>query len=255
MVRSGFRVQVLGRALALIDALAVGPATAQELALSTGLARSTVFRLLADLERAGFTMHGADSRFRLGLKFLELGHVVQGQIPLTEVARDLLDQLRASTMLTVTLVVREGLDSVCIERLESPHAIRFSIAVGRRAPLHAGAQGKILLAYAPAGVLSEVLSRPLVRLASGTITNARALRAEIRRIRARGVATSDAEVNDGARGVATGVFDSSGVVTAAIGVAGPASQIRFTDGELLARVRTTATQISARLGHNTISRP
>lgn len=256
MVRRTFRVQVLGRALMLLDALVAGPASAQELARTTGIARSTAFRLLADLEQAGFVIHGADGRFRLGLRLLQLGSVVQSQNPLADIARDLLEDLRDSTELTVTLVIRQGLDSVCIERLESPHAIRFSIAVGRHLPLHAGAQGKVLLAYAPASIQLEVLSGSMPRLAEGTIRSPRILRSELQRIRARGVAVSDGEVDDGARGVATGVFDATGGLMAAIGVAGPTAQIRFTDGDLLAKLRATAAQISARLGHDaTASKP
>lgn len=247
MVRPAFRVQVLERALALLEALAAGPAGAQELARMTGLPRSTVFRLLGDLANANYATRDPDGRFRLGLKLLELGNAVHDQLRLTGVARTLLEALRDATSLTVTMTIREGTDAICIERLESPLAIRFTIAIGRRTPLHAGAQGRVLLAYAPAEVLDDVLSRPLARLAGGTITDAGVLSTNLALIRERGFAISDAEVNDGARGIAAPVRDRSGQVIAAIAVAGPVHQVRVRDRVVISKVVSAASELSALL--------
>lgn len=243
------RVQVLERSLALLDELASGPASAQDLARRTDVPRSTVFRLLGDLEKAHYAARDEDGRFRLGLRLLELGSAVHDQFRLTDVARTLLEDLRDATSLTVTLTVREETDAICIERLESPHAIRFTIAIGRRTPLHAGAQGKVLLAYAPSEVREDVLSRPLERMASGTITGLGVLRKDLARIRARGFATSDAEVNDGARGIAAAVRDSSRQVIAAIAVAGPIDQVHSGGKATISKVVAAADQLSALLHH------
>jgi len=62
------RVQSLGRALALLTALAERPGAAgvTSLAHQLGLPRSTVHRLLATLEEADFVVREPGRRYRLG---------------------------------------------------------------------------------------------------------------------------------------------------------------------------------------------
>ena len=64
------RVQSVERAVALLDAIAVGPArgsTAAELALACGINRATAWRLLATLEGRGLVDRDpATSRYQIG---------------------------------------------------------------------------------------------------------------------------------------------------------------------------------------------
>ena len=66
-----------------------------------------------------------------------------------------------------------------------------------------------------------MLSRPLERLAPGTITEPDVLRAELAEIRERGYATSMEETDAAAWGVAAPLRSADGIAIAAVGLAGP----------------------------------
>ena len=57
--------------------------------------------------------------------------------------------LRASTGETVQLAVLDGLESVYVDRLESPHTVRIFARVGTRLPAPTTSTGKVLLAALP----------------------------------------------------------------------------------------------------------
>src|SRR5713226_4300884 len=69
--------------------------SAPELARRLKVPRSTVFRLLATLERMGFVERNDSGRdFRLGMSVLRLGFEYLASLELTELGRPLLDRLR-----------------------------------------------------------------------------------------------------------------------------------------------------------------
>ena len=80
---------------------------------------------------------------------------------------------------------------------------------------------KVLLAYLRPDDIQQVLSRPLQRLAPGTIVDPDVLRAELVEIRERGYATSTEETDVAAWGVAAPLRSADGIAIAALGLAGP----------------------------------
>jgi len=97
---------------------------------------------------------------------------------------------------------------VYAEQLEGRHAVKQTVEVGAEAPLHLGASGKAILAFLPAD------ARPAA---------ARAIEADLERIRKRGYAASVGERIPGAASVAAPVFDRDGVV-GSISAAGVAAR-------------------------------
>jgi DNA-binding MarR family transcriptional regulator len=74
--------------------------SAPELARRLDIPRSTVFRLLATLERMGFVERADGGRdYRLGMSVLRLGFEYLASLELTEIGRPLLDRLRDETVL------------------------------------------------------------------------------------------------------------------------------------------------------------
>jgi DNA-binding IclR family transcriptional regulator len=88
------------------------------------------------------------------------------------------------------------------------------------APLYAGAPGRVLLAFAPAEVLDEVLAQDLLRITPSTPDETE-LRDGLGDIVVSGMATSDGELIEGSVAMATPVFREDGIV-GAIAVIGPA---------------------------------
>lgn len=85
------------KTLGLLDILSKGKRewTAAEVAKEANLPHSTAFRLLSTLEELRFIEYDAESRrYQLGLKLLELGHLVSQRLDLPSRAMPFLKSLR-----------------------------------------------------------------------------------------------------------------------------------------------------------------
>ncbi len=198
-----------------------------EIARALGLPVPTVHRILAALKRLGYvSQHEETRRFRLGLAALSLGERARAIADLRPVAlvplRRLSDATGETALLTVLTPERDR--SVCLERVETPQPLRLSVQPGRQLPLHAGASQKALLAFMPEEEIERQMSQPLERFCQSTITDPRALRRELKAIRARGWASSYEETNVGVWGIAVPVLSDTDVVCA-VGIAGPSPRL------------------------------
>ena len=128
--------------------------------------------------------------------------------------------------------------------------VRYSAPEGRRDALHAGAAGKVLLAYADSEIRDALLSQgPLTRITGNTIVDPQRLRDALGMIRRLNYGESDSERVSDVWSVAAPVFDVDGTVVAALGLAGPIS--RFNDRHRQAcreAVMAAAKNLSADLG-------
>lgn len=245
------QVASVGRALAVLDALAAGPGElgTNDIARRTGINASTVSRLLATLAAAGLVEHvGRSGRYRLGIRLVHLGHAVLSRLDVRELARPHLRALVQATDETATLSIAGDRAAVTIDFVRSPASVQSVAQVGRPSVAHATATGKVMLAFGgvalPAGRLEAYTAR--------TLTDRGALAAELDRVRARGWAESLGEREDDLNAIAAPVRDSDGELAAIVGVQGPAA--RFTTrtmGEALEALRHHAGAISDELGYVT----
>ena len=127
-------IGVLDKAFTIVDALEGGPRSLTELVAATGLARATAHRLAVALEAHGMVRRDDDGRFVLGHRLL----------PLAELARPALEQLRDDTGESVQLYVAQNGVRVCVLSLESPHGLRTIVPLGATLPLTVGSAGRVL---------------------------------------------------------------------------------------------------------------
>src|SRR5258708_7598061 len=123
-------VQVLDRAVRVLDALEARPQTLAELVASTGLARATAHRLAVALEAHGLVARDPGGRFVLGPALSRLGAAATEGPALASLAVPVLEGLRDATGESVQLYVRRGDERVCVVALESPHSLRTIVPVG-----------------------------------------------------------------------------------------------------------------------------
>src|SRR5581483_11816292 len=108
----------LSKAVLLLDHLAeVGEASARELAQALAEPRSSVYRLLGQLQVVGLVESGAGS-YRLAMKLLRYGSAVSAQLSERRVALPVMQRLHDETHLTVVLLVRSGSHGAVIERID-----------------------------------------------------------------------------------------------------------------------------------------
>lgn len=211
------------------------------------LPRSTTFRLLADLESAGYVRRDSPGTFALSLKLLQLAGSVLEHLEVRDIANPVLAQMAESSQRTAHVAVRDGLEAVCVARAESPNALKLTVPIGRRTPLYAGAAAKVLLAFAPDEVAEEVLSRPMPRLASRTPTTSTELRPQLNQIRLTEHVVTFSEVYEGAYSIAAPIRASTGAVIAALALGGIEVGSKHAHDELLRQVLHGARTISSRL--------
>jgi DNA-binding IclR family transcriptional regulator len=137
-------VGVLDKSVTVLDALADGPRSLNELVEATGVARATTHRLAVALEAHGLVRRDPEGRFALGVRLVALGRAAAEAIPLAAAAADALEALRDATSESVQLYVRQGDRRVCIAALESPHGLRTIVPMGASLPLRLGSAGRVL---------------------------------------------------------------------------------------------------------------
>ena len=151
------------------DGLSLG-----QIAKATGLARSTVQRLVGALEVEGFVMTQAGAPgVTLGRELARLGAAAH------ESARALfrphLQALSAATRDTVDLTLLTGGAPVVVDQITATAPLRVVSFVGRPLPLHCTASGKAHLSRLPRAEAEKLLRPPLQAYTRRTIVDPAAL--------------------------------------------------------------------------------
>lgn len=199
---------VPAKLLALLDAYSHEHVaySLSELARRTGLPIATAHRLISELASWGALERGEDSRYRIGLRLVELAALCPRGYGLRDVALPFMEDLYEATHQNVQLAVRDGLDGVYIERIAGRHAVPVLTRVGAHWPLHATGVGLVLLAHAPADIQEAVLAAPLATFTRFTISDPAELRRVLAEVRRTGFALSDRQITDDAFSVAAPVM-------------------------------------------------
>jgi IclR family pca regulon transcriptional regulator len=252
--KRAYRVEALARGLAVLSTfnLATAELSLAQIVASTGLSKSTAFRILRTLEEAGYLTRNAETlRYRPGLKVLELGFTALSSLGLRDVARPFLERLSRETGETVSLSLLDGLEVVYIDRVRNQSIVGVVLELGSRIPAHCASMGKAMLAHLPTEDLAALLeATPLAPCTTRSIVDPAALERELARIRRRGYAINDQELEAGLRAVAAPIRNHSGGVVAAINTTGSVrtiSRSRLTQ-ELAPKVGDAANRISRALG-------
>jgi IclR family transcriptional regulator, pca regulon regulatory protein len=245
-------VQSLARGLAVIRAF---DGTRPELGLSevsraTGLTRATARRLLLTLVRLGYVRQDGN-RFSLRPRVLELGYSYLSALSLPELAQPHMEALVAEVNESSSIAVLDDTDIVYVVRVPTSRIMSITIAVGTRLPAYPTSMGRVLLAGLGPDALADRLARMEMRaLTPMTVADVDALRDELDRVRGRGWAAVDQELEQGVRSAAVPIHDAGGTVCAAMNVSVHASRMTMQDlrKQVLPSLLRTAEAIEAELG-------
>lgn len=222
-----------------------------ELARRMKLAKSTVHRLTSTLVAEGFLEKNVvNDRYRLGLSLFALGTLVRRRMDISSEALPYLHELRDGTHETVHLAVLERTDIMYLFNLESQQAIGMRSYLGLRKPAFCTAEGRAILAFGPPALLAQVIQQGAPSSLPLTSVQAKALYKVLQEVRQQGFAIDDEESDTGMRGLAAPVWDASGTVIAAVGLAGPVQRLsKKTLRSFVPQVTVAAQAISTRLGY------
>ncbi|WP_423800778.1 IclR family transcriptional regulator [Neobacillus sp. SAB-20_R2A] len=198
--------------------------TLDEISERTGFSRSTAFRMICSLEKFGYIKRKQTSgevQFSLGWSFIEKSHLVVEQMDLREAARDIMKDLRDETGLSVQLAIRDGLDAVYIDKIESLKPIRVYPEIGRRAPLYAAACPRVLLAFLPENEQTKLLIKFAYRpITEKTMNSIEQIQQQLQTIKEKGYEISKGELHEGTIAIAVPIFDHYYSAVASLSVIG-----------------------------------
>jgi DNA-binding IclR family transcriptional regulator len=243
-------IQSVDRALDLLYALAraPGPVLLADLAASSGLGRSTAWRLLATMEARGLVDRDpATGGYVVGPG----AHVIAagaGERPLLQRARPVLGRLARETGETASFALPRRFGLFYVDQVDPPTRAAANW-LGIDLALHATSSGKAFLAHLEPSERHALLAQPLPRYTESTITDRRSLGAELDSTVRRGYATSAGELEDREYGVSAAVLDDVGRPLAVVGLWGPVE--RYPAGrfdELGARVAEAAAEVGVLIG-------
>lgn len=247
-------VQTLERAFDIIEIL--GNADyhlgISEIAQQSELPLSTTHRILTTLLKLGYVEQNPEtSKYTLGVRILQLRGAVIGKLNLAIVAMPIMKMLMNRVEETVHLAVYNEGEIIYIERVEGLKTQGMYTRIGKRAPVHCTALGKVLLSNLPESLwFDEVVNKRGLKIYSETtISSVEGLRLELQRTRDRGYAIDNGETGEKVRCVAAPIRDYTGQTVAAISISGPQTQVTWERIKILGEAVCHAAElISEKLG-------
>ncbi len=226
-----------------------------EISEELNLYKSNVHNILSTLENRGFVQKNPKTeRYKLGSKVFELGSVYLKDIGIREVAQIYIEELSNKYNETVHLGVLDKKEVISIENEESSHPLSNHIFIGERAPLHATAVGKAILAHLPANKQQEIINEGLTKYTENTITEPEELKNEIKKIKERGYAIDNEEHQRGVRCVAAPIKNYKGKVESSLSISGPSARLPIDNlKEIGPEISKICEEISYKLGYSKTS--
>ncbi len=224
-----------------------------ELCVDLKQPKTSLFRLLHTLERAGYVVQHDDG-WTLGEEsFRFSAHLEQARPPsdFPACARPVLERLTRETGETATLGIlsNSGTEMVYADVIESPSPLRFTVRAGNRRPLYSVAAGKALLAFAAPDVQEEYIRNTEFFPFTAETTRREQMPEALRAARQNGIVIDRNGIVDCASAIASPAFDRDGQILCAISVAGPTDRIDANRGRIEDLVREAGERLSRTLGY------
>ena len=239
-------IRAVGRALAVFDAFDSQhlSLSLQEIAERIKMPKTTAFRLVATLERAGFLIRMDNQRYSLSLKLARLGGLVRSTLSILDIARPVMVQVNEQVGETVALNALVGRERMVLNAIDTPSPLMSMLRPGERMPLLLGASGRIMMAYMKPEELQAVLKDNVRAPDFDRATFDR----ELARFRRQGYGITRGQRVPGLTAIAVPIFDIHDEVHYSLALTGPSVRIDPRDAELVEIMVGAGRDISTRLG-------
>ena len=217
-----------------------------DLARAAGLSPPTCHRILSALARHQFVAQSPDGRlYRLGLEFFRLGVKAADGPGLRQITRPSLIRIAAATGDIALLMVRSGLNSVCVDRLESDYLIEtLTGGIGGSVPLGVGTGSQAMMAFFEPAEREEIRAANMPRYARFGFFDPDKLEDELAAVRERGYSLDLDGIMRGSSGFAVPIRLEGGAAIASLGIAALSSRL---DPEKLQRTVALLQEEAARI--------
>jgi len=252
--KPAYPIKVLDKSLFILETLLQHSSSMSIMEISKKLKiyPSTIHRVLNTLKYRGYVEQcPVNQKYRLGLKLVELGMARYHQIDMVKEAHPFLKKLVDQCNETVHLGILDQEEVLYIAKEDCPRTIRMVSQVGRRAPLHSTALGKILLAYLPEKEKEKIIAhKNLSCFTEHTITEKKELEKELEQVKKQGFALDREENEKEIYCIAAPIRDYKGEVIAALSISSPSYRVNTKQQKDLKKfLLQISMKISIRLGY------
>jgi len=248
-------IQSIDRALQVLELFSLEKPEwgVTEISKALNIYKSNVHNILTTLVEKGFVIKDSKTdKYKLGMKFFELGSVVIKNLNLRKIAHPYMEKLLKDFNETVHLGILVEGEILSIEQEESGQSLSPRIFIGKRAPLHCTGVGKAIMAYLPKDKVAAIVERKrLKKYTENTIIDKEELEKEFLKIQKQGYSVDNMEHEEGVRCVASPIRDYAGKVIASMSVSGPAFRINENNiSNIAKKVKECCDCISEEMGCN-----
>lgn len=245
-------VSAVLRVFSILTALSERKDTSiSELSLRLAMPKATVYRFLQTMKALGFVRQETESeRYGLTMKAFELGSKALQHLDLIEVAKRQMVILSEQTSETIHLGVLADNEVIYIHKIDAQYNLGMYSKVGKRAPVHATAMGKVLLAWEMPERRDAIIAKiRFNRFRQSTVADPAQFFKELARTRQQKYGLDNEEFEEHMVCVAAPIFDHLNSVVAALSIT--FAKFRFDparQGEYGAMVQDAGRAVSLELG-------
>ncbi len=198
-----------------------------DIANAMQLERPTVHRIMRGLMSQGMVSQNSQSKlYTLGPVVYELGLAAAPYHNLREICQPALHNLADRSGDSVFLVVRSGMDSVCIDRLEGNFHIKArTLDIGGRRPLGSGAGGLAILLGLPDEEVKKIIEINAERYPLFGSLTAERLQASLLQSRQAGYAINNEDVLPGVVAIGAPLQSDNGICYAGISISSVSNRL------------------------------
>lgn len=221
-----------------------------EIANSLHLNKSTVSRLLSDLEAEGF-LQKEGRKYTLGFSLLSISGVVTSHLEIHRESKDILKKLVADLGETGHMAILEGGEITYVHQMLCVDPVPLLSSIGKKNPATCTSAGKVLLAFQKKqSIVDHIIDEGLPRMGPNSPTDPEVLKRQLSQIKKQGYAVCIDEMHENVVSIAAPVRDYTDEVVAAVAVVGTRDRIDDLQiNRFIEMIIEAANEVSIRLGY------
>lgn len=209
------KIMSLAKALKILESFKDSPEMGiSEISKKMSLHKSNVYDILATFESLGYVGQNKNGKYHLGLKILELSHVITGYMGFRRNAYPYMLKIAEKTGETVYLGVPDGTDVLYLDAAYPGSVFNTRSMLGERAPMYCTGIGKVILANLGKDMWELVFAQPKIKFTENTILDKQRLHDSLMEILARSYAVDNMEHEHGITCVGMAIINDLGEVAA-----------------------------------------
>lgn len=242
----------LSRILSLFNDFEVDELSITQISKALRMTPSKVSRMVGTFGEDGFFKKNLETgKYRLGIRFFELGLICAFHFPLRKIIRPHIEQMAKENKVTASWGILRDSKVITIDRIQNLNIDLLAYRITLNIPIHSTSIGKILLAYLSEEEQVRILrSVVLTKFTNATIVDENLIIEHLKVIRERGYAVDEGETQEDLNCIAAPIKSGNGDTVAGIDLICEKSQMSAEKlFQLVDYLKQKALFISRQLGY------